>query len=99
MPVWQRTLENFPSDSQTDRALCSAMRACGVDHEVDDFLADATVLQIDDFSSRQMILCLGIADLAENDFVTDPRLYQRFHIRQAKRSKHLTAIALRNWLR
>jgi hypothetical protein len=37
--------------------------------------------------------------LAENDFVTDPRLYQRFHIRQAKRSKHLTAIALRNWLR
>ena len=42
---------------------CSAMRARRVDHEVDDFLADATVLQIDDLSCRQVIQRLGIADV------------------------------------
>ena len=56
------------------------MRARGVDHEINDLVADATVLQIDDLGCRQVVHHLGIADVAENDFVTEAGLGQRFHI-------------------
>ena len=56
------------------------MRARRVDHEVDYFLADATVLQIDDLGCRQVIHRLGIADVAEDDFVTETRVCQRLYI-------------------
>ena len=56
------------------------MRARRVDHEVDDFLADATVLQVDNLGGRQVIYRLGIADVAENDLVTETRGCQRLYI-------------------
>ena len=70
------------------------MRARRVDHEIDYFLADATVLQIDDLGGRQVIHRLGIADVAENDFVTKTRVYQRLYIRHTCR---LTLVAALDW--
>ena len=70
------------------------MRARRVDHEVDYLLADATVLQIDDLGGRQVIHRLGIADVAENDFVTETRFCQRLYISHAYRLTLVGALGL-----
>lgn len=73
------------------------MRARRVDHEVDYLLADATVLQIDNLSGRQVIHRLGIADVAENDFVTETCGGQRLYIRHTDRLSLVPALDL-SWL-
>ena len=70
------------------------MRTCRVDHEVDYLLADATVLQIDDLGCRQAIHCRGIADVAENDFVTETRLSERSYIGHTGRWPLVAAVDL-----
>ena len=45
----------FPLGSKTVRSACLAIRAWRVDHEVDYFVADAAVLQVDDFGCAQAI--------------------------------------------
>jgi len=76
----------------TDGTLCSATGAGRVNHEVDYFLADAAVLQVDDLGCRQAIHRLGIADVAEDDFVTEAGFCQRFYIGHANRLTLATAL-------
>ena len=59
------------------------MRARGVDHEVDDLFTHAAFLEVDDLGCRQVIHRLVIADVAENDFLTETRFCQRLYISHA----------------
>ena len=63
--------------------LLGLTRARRVDHEVDNLFAHAAFLEVDDLSGRQVIHRLGIADLAEDDFVTDTGFCQRLYISHA----------------
>ena len=56
-------------------------RACGIDHEVDYFLAHLTGVQVQNFFRGQVKYGMAAAHLAENDLIAQASFCQRLHIR------------------
>ena len=64
-----------------DLARRVTVQAWGVDHETNDLLADTGILELDNISGAEMIKGAGIANLADNDFITNPGCGESLDVR------------------
>ena len=72
LAVGCETPSGRPDNTATGALVGAGVGAAGrVDHDIDDPLADAGVLEIDDLRSAQMIHRVRITNLADDDFVAD----------------------------
>lgn len=67
--------------------MCQRAPACGIDHEVDDLLAHAAVLQVQNIGSAQAVGGVRIPNLAQDDFLANAPLGQYFDISHAGRRR------------
>ena len=96
---WDSQATEIHTHSTISTIKCSMLAAC-VDHEVDHFLAHFVVMEVQDFFRRQIKHRMVVANLAQNNLITEPALGQRFDVRHRHRwflSGGLSRLILNTW--